>query len=260
MKDRNLASSFALSSAIHLAILPLAAIILIKSKPILPPIDVSLIDVPKLEKKEPIVAPEPKKIEKVEKIKPPKLIEKTEMPKPQSIPAPPVAALPPPPIPAAGPEKGSVASKGPAGEAAGAEAGAGALFGAGDVAVVPGAGVAGGGGGKASAGLGRGEKGDGSGGGSEGLTQTARPLGGYQVTPRYPESARRIHFQGVTLLRVRVLDNGRVGEVRVEKSAGHRDLDLSAAEAVQKWIFEPARRGPDRVAVWVLIPVSFELQ
>ena len=62
MKPRSLASSFALSSAIHVAFLPLAAILMIKSKPILPPIDVSLIEVTKVEKKEPIVAPEPKKI------------------------------------------------------------------------------------------------------------------------------------------------------------------------------------------------------
>lgn len=262
MKNHNLASSFALSSAIHLAILPLAAIFLIKSTPARPPIDVSLVDVTKVEKKEPPPAPpEPKKAEKIEKVQAPRLVRKTEIPKAEPAPPPRVTELPPPPIPAPpGPEKGSVVSKGPAGEAAGAEAGVGALFGGGDVAVVPGTGVAGGGGGKATAGLGRGEKGEGSGGGSEGVTQTARPLGGYQVKPRYPESARRIHFQGVTVLRVRVLENGRVGEVRVEKSAGHRDLDSSAMDAVKKWLFEPALRGRDPVAVWVLLPVSFELR
>ena len=55
------------------------------------------------------------------------------------------------------------------------------------------------------------------------------------------------------------LENGRVGEVLVEKSAGYQDLDFSAAEAVKKWLFEPARRGKEPVQVWVLLPVKFEL-
>ena len=96
-------------------------------------------------------------------------------------------------------------------------------------------------------------------GAGEALSGLARPLGGYQVKPRYPESARRAGVQGVTLLRVRVLDNGRVGEVVVDQSAGFRDLDFAAVEAVKKWLFEPARRGKEAVSVWVMLPVKFEL-
>ena len=144
--------------------------------------------------------------------------------------------------------------------AEGSAAGAGNLFGKGDVGVVAGSGVEGGGGGRGTSGLGRGAKGDGGGDGSgEALSGLARPLGGYQIKPRYPESARRAGVQGVTLLRVRVLENGRVGDVLVEQSAGFRDLDISAVDAVKKWLFEPARRGKDAVAVWVMLPVKFEL-
>jgi protein TonB len=150
-----------------------------------------------------------------------------------------------------------------AAEAEGSAAGAGNLFGKGDVGLVGGPGVAGGGGGKGISGLGRGAKGDGTGGGGigsgEALSGLARPLGGYQVKPRYPESARRAGAQGVTLLRVRVMENGRVGEVIIDQSAGFRDLDFAAAEAVKKWLFEPARRGKEAVSVWVLLPVKFEL-
>jgi periplasmic protein TonB len=74
-------------------------------------------------------------------------------------------------------------------------------------------------GGTETSGLGRGAKGDGTGGGvgsAEALSGLARPLGGYQVKPHYPESARRAGAQGVTRLRVRVLENGRVGEVLVK--------------------------------------------
>ena len=115
---------------------------------------------------------------------------------------------------------------------------------------------------KGTTGLGRGAKGDGTGGGTgsgEALSGLARPLGGYQVKPRYPESARRAGVQGVTTLRVRVLENGRVGDVIVDQSAGFRDLDIAAVDAVKKWLFEPARQGKNPVSVWVLLPVKFEL-
>jgi protein TonB len=46
----------------------------------------------------------------------------------------------------------------------------------------------------------------------------------------------------------------------VKKSAGHPDLDAAAADAVRRWRFEPARRGDEPVAMWVLLPVEFKLQ
>jgi protein TonB len=112
--------------------------------------------------------------------------------------------------------------------------------------------------------FGRGAKGEGAGGGGvgsgESVSGLARPLGGYQVKPRYPESARRAGAQGITLLKLRVLENGKVGEVQIERSAGHGDLDNAAVDAVKRWLFEPARMGKIPVAVWVLLPVKFELQ
>jgi protein TonB len=51
-----------------------------------------------------------------------------------------------------------------------------------------------------------------------------------------------------------------VGTVNVQHSAGHPDLDQAAIEAVKKWRFEPARRGTQAVAVWVTLPVRFELK
>ena len=98
-------------------------------------------------------------------------------------------------------------------------------------------------------------------GGGEGpLAAFARPLGGYQVTPPYPESARRLGVQGITHLRFEVLPNGRVGSVQVDRSAGHPDLDQAAVEAIRQWRFEPARRGSEPVTVWVTLPVRFELR
>lgn len=93
----------------------------------------------------------------------------------------------------------------------------------------------------------------------EGVTRTARPQGGYQVRPAYPSAPRRLGIQGTTMLRVHVLADGRIGDLLVEHSAGHPDLDQAAMEAVRRWRFEPARRGADAVAMWVLLPVEFRL-
>jgi protein TonB len=61
------------------------------------------------------------------------------------------------------------------------------------------------------------------------------------------------------MLLFEVLANGTVGDVQVEHSAGHPDLDQAAAEAITKWRFEPARRGNQPIAVWLRMPVRFVL-
>ena len=92
------------------------------------------------------------------------------------------------------------------------------------------------------------------------ITRSARPQGGYQVRPSYPSSALRQGIQGTTLLKVHVLIDGRVGDVLVQQTAGHPDLDQAAVEAVRRWHFEPARRGNDPVPMWVLLPVEFQIR
>jgi protein TonB len=96
-------------------------------------------------------------------------------------------------------------------------------------------------------------------GSGDGVTSFARPLGGYQTTPHYPEAARREGAEGIVTLRFEVLTSGRVGTVQVQRSAGRPDLDRAAVEAIRTWLFEPARRGKEAVAVWVTLPVRFEL-
>ena len=275
MNERGLISSFTASSLIHLSLIPVAALVM-HAKPLKPVnMPVELIELPRVE--------QPQKVE----VAPPPPVPK---PKPQNLTAPKLLSKPvfeTSPLPPTGntkedskekpvaepqqlaalPDNAGAAKAGwntgtQATQAEGSAAGAGNLFAKGDAGVVAGSGVAGGGGGTGASGLGRGAKGDGTGGGTglgEALSGLARPLGGYQVKPRYPESAKRAGAQGVTTLRVRVLETGRVSEVLVEQSAGFRDLDIAAMDAVKKWLFEPARRGKEAVSVWVLLPVKFEL-
>ncbi len=149
-------------------------------------------------------------------------------------------------------------------------AGVGQLFAHGDMPVVPGSGSSGegtgGGGARAGTGVGAGGgtgpgRGGGSGHGAGGGGISARPIGGYQVKPRYPESARRRGIEGTVLLKMRITAQGRVEDVQVVRSAGYPDLDESAIEAVRRWRFEPARRnGEPVVEDAVLLPVVFQLQ
>jgi protein TonB len=276
MNDRRIFTSFAASSVIHLIFIPVAALLIQAEpiKPVLVPIELMAAPVAPEAKQPEIPPPRPK----AQKITAPKLLSRPAMSEtpashaagnmkdevselePIEEPAPSLASLPP----AAGSAQGGWNTGKSDGEAEGNSAGAGNLFGKGDVGVIGGSGVEGGGGGRGISGVGRGDKGDGAGGegigSGEALSGLARPLGGYQVKPRYPESARRAGVQGITVLRVRVMESGRVGEVLIEKSAGFPDLDYSAAEAVKKWLFEPARRGKEAVSVWVLLPVKFELR
>lgn len=83
----------------------------------------------------------------------------------------------------------------------------------------------------------------------------------YRQTPLpvYPSLAKARHWEGVTLLRVEVLTDGRVGRVELIASSGHAALDESAIHAVHGWQFEPAKRGDTAVVCSIQVPIRFKL-
>ena len=88
----------------------------------------------------------------------------------------------------------------------------------------------------------------------------AKPLYMKNPLPEYPSVARRRRYQGTTLLEVLVDSEGRVGELRVYQSCGHDILDRAALLAVKGWLFEPGKRGDNKVEMWVRVPVRFQLR
>jgi len=78
--------------------------------------------------------------------------------------------------------------------------------------------------------------------------------------PVYPLEARQKGYHGKVLLKVEVLSNGRVGEVKVERSSGYEILDQSALATVKKWRFLPAKRGKIAILSWVNILITFQLR
>ncbi len=96
--------------------------------------------------------------------------------------------------------------------------------------------------------------------GATGRVREATPLYKINPPPRYPRTARRRGAQGTVMLSVYVDTRGRVANLWVFESSGYRVLDNAALEAVKKWSFEPGSKGNAKVAMWVNVPVRFELQ
>jgi len=78
--------------------------------------------------------------------------------------------------------------------------------------------------------------------------------------PVYPSASRRLGEQGRVLLRVFVSADGHAAHIEIKTSSGFARLDEAAREAVARWRFVPARRGPQTIAAWVQVPLTFQLE
>lgn len=78
-----------------------------------------------------------------------------------------------------------------------------------------------------------------------------------RVKPQYPDIAREAGVDGTVLVQALVGKDGKVKDVRVQKSIPM--LDASAVAAVKQWVFKPALSNNKPVAVWVAVPVRFSL-
>lgn len=77
--------------------------------------------------------------------------------------------------------------------------------------------------------------------------------------PEYPALAQQLNEEGRVLLRVLVSPEGRAEQVELKQGSGFSRLDQAALAAVKRWRFQPARRGAESVAAWVLVPITFHL-
>ena len=78
-----------------------------------------------------------------------------------------------------------------------------------------------------------------------------------RVTPEYPQLARDAGVEGTVVVWALVGLDGRVEQVRVQKTIPM--LDAAALAAVQAWRFTPALSNHHPVRVWVSVPVRFRL-
>jgi protein TonB len=78
--------------------------------------------------------------------------------------------------------------------------------------------------------------------------------------PSYPALSKRFGEEGRVILRVLVSPEGQAEQVELRQSSGHLRLDQAALGTVKRWRFAPARRGSERLAAWVLVPLTFQLE
>ncbi len=78
--------------------------------------------------------------------------------------------------------------------------------------------------------------------------------------PKYPGHARKMGWEGTTLLRVLVNQKGKTKFIEISRSSGFTTLDKAAMKAVKRWRFQPARSGSETVESWVKIPIVFDLE
>ncbi len=77
--------------------------------------------------------------------------------------------------------------------------------------------------------------------------------------PPYPAQSKRMREQGTVVLRVFVSASGAAQLVEIKQSCGFSRLDEIARDTVAKWKFVPGTRNGVAEAMWVSVPIIFEL-
>jgi protein TonB len=77
--------------------------------------------------------------------------------------------------------------------------------------------------------------------------------------PFYPPGEIRLGHEGTVLLSLHILADGRVGEVKLERSSGFQKLDESAIREAKRWRFVPGTSDGEAMAMWKQVPVTFRL-
>ena len=108
-------------------------------------------------------------------------------------------------------------------------------------------------------------KGLGGGGKGPGVTTMITGLEGYEppklarsVRPPYPSALLGDGVEGKVVLRIFVLENGRVGQVELV-SATHEEFGLVALKYVGRFRWRPARLNRKPVEAWSQLTIRFEI-
>lgn len=78
--------------------------------------------------------------------------------------------------------------------------------------------------------------------------------------PAYPSLSKRMGEQGRVLVRVFVDTSGTPSRAELARSSGFERLDKTAIDTVLRWRFVPGKRGGEAQAMWVEVPIVFELK
>jgi TonB family protein len=79
-----------------------------------------------------------------------------------------------------------------------------------------------------------------------------------QRDPNYSELAKRLGYEGTTVLQITITEAGTPEDIKIVRPAGF-GLDESAVNAVKNWLFKPATRDGQPVRVVVMIEMNFRM-
>ncbi len=86
-----------------------------------------------------------------------------------------------------------------------------------------------------------------------------KPVGRVQNPPQYPYEMSRAGISGEVVVEFIINNAGDVVDTRIIRSS-HREFEVPAMQAVQKWKFKPGRRGGRAVATRVSQLIEFNLE
>ena len=91
--------------------------------------------------------------------------------------------------------------------------------------------------------------------------EAPKPVGGFSAIQKnlvYPEIARKAGIKGRVVVNIQIDENGNVTEVFIQQSL-NRECDEAALNALKSVKWEPAKKDGKPVAVWIGLPVVFNL-
>lgn len=71
------------------------------------------------------------------------------------------------------------------------------------------------------------------------------------TTDDYPPQSARLGEEGVTVVNLYILENGRVGDVQIKQSSGFERLDNVALRKLRRWRVTPGTEDGKPVAMWM---------
>lgn len=77
--------------------------------------------------------------------------------------------------------------------------------------------------------------------------------------PLYPAASRRLGEHGTVVLRLHVLEDGSVADVKLDESSGHPDLDYAALYESLRWHIDPGTVDGVPSPMWGRFAVTFKL-
>lgn len=77
--------------------------------------------------------------------------------------------------------------------------------------------------------------------------------------PLYPATSRRLREHGTVVLRLHVLEDGSIADVRIDESSGYPDLDYAAFYESFRWRIDPGMVDGEPSRMWGRFAVTFKL-